>query len=57
MVITVYVRVCLIMNHELSSSKTVGVSAHEMVIAILVHDYLIMNHGTIVQQNSRGVST
>ena len=35
------------------SSKTVGGLAREMVIIIFI-DYLIMNHGTIVQQNSRG---
>ena len=35
-------------------SKTVGGSAREMVIAVSVRICLIMNHGTIVQQNSRG---
>ena len=29
------------------SSKTVGGSAHEMIITIFVRDCLIMNHGTI----------
>ena len=36
------------------SSKTVGGLAHEMVITVFACDCLIMNHGTIVQQNSRG---
>ena len=35
-------------------SKTVGGLASEMVITLFVRDCLIMNHGTIVQQNSRG---
>ena len=39
---------------ETFSSKTVGGLAREMVIAVSVYDCLIMNHGTIVQQNSRG---
>ena len=38
------------------SSKTVGGLAHEMVIAVSVHVCLIMNHGTILLQNSRGLA-
>ena len=39
------------------SSKTIGGAAREMVIIVFVRDCLIMNHGTIVQQNSRGGGT
>ena len=38
-------------------SKTVGGSAHELGITVSVRVCLIMNHGTILEQNCRGVGT
>ena len=51
MVIIVFVRDCLIMNHGTILERG---AAREMVITVFDRGCLIMNHGTIVQQNSRG---
>ena len=54
--ITVFVRVCLIINHGTIVEQNCRGSAREMDITVSVHVCLIMNHGTFLEQNCRGLA-